>query len=334
MATKTYVGLVRDHSGSMGGLTTAAKNDYNNTLASLKETTLAGQEVEVVVTSFGSSIQSERMAPVQSIKPMTRYTADMGMTALVDAVMHTISALYEQAGPDRDNPDVAFLVMTTTDGGENSSRRFRWNDLQNKVAELTRTDRWTFAFRVPRGERVTLTRVGIPNGNIMEWDQTEKALEQATVATTSSVQTYFASRSLGKTKSTTFFADLSNISINEVSVNMDDISASVKIAEVDQSNAGKQIRDFCNSAFGVYVKGKALYQLTKPETVQEYKEIAVRSKADGKIYKGQAARVMLGLPTSGSIRLYPGKMGDFELYVQSTSVNRKVVGGTRVLYVA
>ncbi len=35
-----------------------------------------------------------------------------------------------------------------------------------------------------------------------------------------------------------------------------------------------------------FEKGRAYYQLTKPETIQDYKEIIVRRKADGELITG------------------------------------------------
>ena len=81
------------------------------------------------------------------------------------------------------------------------------------------------------------------------------------------------------------------------------------------------------------VKGGAFYQLVKTEPkVQDYKRIAIRSKTDGKVYAGDAARQMLALPTVGTVRLAPDELGDFEVFIQSTSVNRKVAAGTKLMY--
>jgi hypothetical protein len=78
------------------------------------------------------------------------------------------------------------------------------------------------------------------------------------------------------------------------------------------------------------VKGRAFYQLTKTETVQDYKEIIVEDRTTGKLYRG--ARSMIGMPDHGSIRLVPKNLGNYNVYVASTSVNRKLVPGTVLIY--
>jgi hypothetical protein len=97
--------------------------------------------------------------------------------------------------------------------------------------------------------------------------------------------------------------------------------------------ATAEIRTFVENQSGqVYVKGSAYYKLEKPETVQGYKEIAVRNRKTGKVYSGPNARQVLGLP-SHDIRIAPGDHGDWDIFVQSTSVNRKLLQGTEVMVV-
>jgi uncharacterized protein YegL len=330
---KTYVGLVLDHSGSMGGLTTAARNDFNQTITGIKESAVGEQSAFATITRFGSSVNVEtKNVPINNIPMAKTYSASMGMTALWDAVGMTVDAILASTPKeDLEDTTVAFLVLVTTDGGENSSRKYTAKSLTDKMNALQITDRWTFVFRVPKGSAKILTRMGIPAGNVVEWEQTEQDLTRSTIETVTATKSYFSARSTGKTSTKTFFADLSHLNSAEVSVNMSEATG-VKVAPVDGNTAGMMIRPFCQTVFGEYVKGKALYQLTKTETVQEYKEIAIRDKTSGKIYTGAAARFMLNIPTTGSIRLSPKNSGNYELYVQSTSVNRKLVSGTSVLY--
>jgi hypothetical protein len=83
---------------------------------------------------------------------------------------------------------------------------------------------------------------------------------------------------------------------------------------------------------GSYVKGTAFYQLTKPEdVVQDYKILLVLDKKSGAVYSGRDARTLLGLPTSGNCKIIPGNHGNFEVYIQSTSINRKLPGGSKLV---
>jgi hypothetical protein len=41
---------------------------------------------------------------------------------------------------------------------------------------------------------------------------------------------------------------------------------------------------------------------------------------------------MLALPTIGTVRLAPDELGDYDVFIQSTSVNRKLDKGTQLMY--
>ncbi|MHB9296098.1 hypothetical protein PilKf_01852 [Pillotina sp. SPG140] len=97
------------------------------------------------------------------------------------------------------------------------------------------------------------------------------------------------------------------------------------------------IREFCLAQHVEFKKGRGFYELTKAETVQQYKEIILEDKSSGDLYTGPAVRAYLGLlphMESGGAheRLRPAAAHDYIVYVQSTSVNRKLIGGTRFLY--
>jgi hypothetical protein len=52
----------------------------------------------------------------------------------------------------------------------------------------------------------------------------------------------------------------------------------------------------------------------------------------GDLFAGDAAREMLGLPAGLSVRIKPSNLEQYVVCVQSTSANRKLIGGTRFLY--
>ena len=78
--------------------------------------------------------------------------------------------------------------------------------------------------------------------------------------------------------------------------------------------------------------GRGFYEFTKPVTVQSYKEVVLLHKATGKMFSGSEARRALGLPEGTDVRLSAGDLPDFIPFIQSTSPNRKLIGGTRFLY--
>ena len=84
----------------------------------------------------------------------------------------------------------------------------------------------------------------------------------------------------------------------------------------------------------VFKKGRGFYQWTKASTIQPYKEIIVFDRSTGDIYSNGAARDLLGIPTDGgNVRLSPKyDKSRYDVFVQSTSVNRALFGGTKLLY--
>lgn len=337
---KQIIGISRDHSGSMRSLARAAARDYNDNITTIKQAAAAHNIdtiVSVVKCGHGSRgiVHREIVnSSITALEPIAEsaYQADASSTPLFDSVKELIDIL--KVTPNADDQDVSFLVLATTDGEENSSR-IGGLQLAEEIRQLQSTDRWTFVFRVPRGYSRQLTRFGISPGNIFEWDQTERGVQVAQQANREAFTQYFQGRSTGMKSTTKFYANLQDVTIADVQKALTDISSQVQFFPVSPSEDGMQIRDFVESKLGgePMVKGGAFYALVKEEKkVQDYKRIAIREKASGKVYAGDAARQMLALPTVGAVSLAPDQLGDFEVYIQSTSVNRKVTGGTKLLY--
>ena len=83
--------------------------------------------------------------------------------------------------------------------------------------------------------------------------------------------------------------------------------------------------------------GRGFYELSKAEDVQQYKEIILQNKETGLMYNGAQVREYLKLApqiVKGGVteRLYFDKNREYRVFVQSTSVNRKLIGGTEFLY--
>jgi hypothetical protein len=60
--------------------------------------------------------------------------------------------------------------------------------------------------------------------------------------------------------------------------------------------------------------------------------MAILDKETNAIYGGTQARQLIGCPMNTSFKIKPGNLADYEIYIKSTSVNRKLVPGTKVLY--
>jgi hypothetical protein len=387
---KNYIGISRDHSGSMSYIARAAARDYNANISSIRDAANKSNIetlVSVVECGYGRTNQvrremiNENVTSLRSINE-NEYSAQGGGTPLFDSVGELIEifeavqkstpkvasidpytamgkeelrAACRSAGvsysnlnnegmrnalraalgvPTTTTEDISFLVMAVTDGQENASRRYNARSIAEKIQQLQATDRWTFVFRVPRGHSHELVRMGIPAGNILEWDQTERGVEVATRATAAAFDEYYDGRTRGFTSTKSFYnTDMSNISKATVKAKLIDITKEVQFFDVPNM-VGLEIRKFVELKTGqTMVKGSAFYQLIKTESeVQDYKQIAIRDKKGGHVYSGAEARKMLGLPYNGTVKIVPGNHGAYDIFIQSTSVNRKLVPGTQVMY--
>ena len=93
------------------------------------------------------------------------------------------------------------------------------------------------------------------------------------------------------------------------------------------------IKNFVEENKLSFKKGRGFYQLTKPEVVQDYKEVIVRRKSDGAFLTGDKVREVLNIPKSSKkFKLDLAELTDFDIFVQSTSVNRVLLPGTEFLY--
>jgi hypothetical protein len=331
MTMRTYLGISRDHSGSMSSLREPARKDYNSTIAAVLAASQA-QGIETIVSTVicDSVVQREHITiPIASVPTLSSYRAGGG-TPLFLSVLDLIKQF--EALPDYNDPEVTFIVMATTDGQDTNGGA---EQLAKKIRELQATDRWTFAFRVPRGYARDLARMGIEAGNILEWDQTQRGVEASTQANTQAFNDFYTARSTGVRSSKTFYSNLKDVTVEDVKKALQDISSEVNIWPVSAAENDQQIREVVEQRLngGKMLKGAAFYQLTKTEDkIQDYKLIAIRDKNSGAIYCGPEARDMMGLPRIGDARVAPQDHGNFDVFVQSTSVNRKVKTGTQLMY--
>lgn len=335
---KTYIGFSRDHSGSMRHIAHAAMNDYNAQIALIKAAAIKeNQDTIVSVVTIGDGhaarVGVETVnSNVQTLQPLATYAADAGGTPLIASVFKLIELM--ENVPDANDPNVSFLVMVTTDGQETVNRGLG-RQLAAKIRTLQATDRWTFVFRVPKNGARELATLGISNVNVFEWDATSvKGVQVSTQANVEAFTEYFTQRSTGMKATSKFYANLEDVSFDDLQKTLVDISNDVQFIDVGNNDAGTLIRPFVEAKLNEpMVRGGAFYQLVKIEPkVQANKRIAIRDKTTGTVFAGDAARNMLALPLYGTVRLAPDDLGAYDVFIQSTSVNRKLDANTQLLY--
>lgn len=336
---KVYIAIIRDHSGSMRSLAKSALKDYNDLIASIKnEASKFNLDTIVSVIECGANGSSNLIkraiinSSINTLKPLVdgEYHTLGGATPLFDSVGEAINVL--RSVPDKDADNVSFLIYCTTDGQENYSKEWKYK-LSSELKSLQGSDRWSFVFRVPVGYTNELTKLGIPAGNIIEWETTAKGMQVSGEISASGMSSYFEGRSRGIKATKSFYTSLKDVSSTEIKHNLNEVTNNYYNAIVGSAENDIDIKSFYEKKMNrIYVKGTCYYQLTKPEKiVQDYKEIVIKDLQNNKLYSGANARIMLGLPTFGNVSIIPGNHGKFEIYIQSTSLNRKLKAATKVL---
>jgi len=334
----THVTFVLDRSGSMKPIMKQAIAALKDNIRSIKENVKeTGQDATITLLIFDDYV--DPLFCNRSVSSFEDFDdsdiVPRGMTALFDATGDAIRRM--QNAPVGKNDDVSYLLNVITDGEENSSNRFNKTSLNTLMRSVQATDKWTLTFLVPPGYQQKLTTAfAIPEGNVMEWENSSQGVKSYATANNSGIQNYFKSRAVGQTNVTTFYTDLSNVTIKEVKNVLEDVTSNVKVLSVNDD--GIKIREFIESQGLTYTPGCAYYQLISgkksADIVQDYKGVFIMSKSDvtKKVYGGSAARRMLNLPDHET-KIRPGDHGNYFIFIQSTSYTRKLKAGTKVIYV-
>lgn len=103
-----------------------------------------------------------------------------------------------------------------------------------------------------------------------------------------------------------------------------------QMMEVDEDTV---IKNFVEENSLAFTPGRGFYEFTKRETIQDKKEIVIRDRSTGDMFSGKAARDLLGIPMGmGRSKISPKHGDKYDVFVQSTSYNRKLIGGSKFLY--
>lgn len=325
-----HIALVVDRSGSMQGLEKQVVTVFDRELENLKKRSVElDQETRVSIYLFDSYDSIECLVfdmDVMRMKSLRDHYAVRNQTALMDA---TGKAIEDSRRLPELYGDHAFLLYVLTDGEENNSRRYTHTSLKSLIDGLP--DNWTVVCMVPNAQGVhEAKRFGFPKDNVQIWDTSARGIEDAGRNFSGAMDNYMTMRAKGVRSTKSFFTvDAAQVTQKQVATALDELAASdYLLLNVPKDSV---IAPFVESWTKTpYRKGSAYYQLVKAETVQSHKQICIQNKRNGKVYTGAAARKMLGLPDY-ELRVHPGDYGDWNVFVQSTSMNRKLPGGTLLL---
>jgi hypothetical protein len=323
-----HIALVLDASGSMDGLKKEVVQVADNQIAYLaKRSKELDQETRVSVYLFEGRktqclIYDKDVLRLPSINGL--YSIG-GNTPLIDATLRAIDDLGK-------TPELygehAFLTYVITDGEENSSTNTA-ETLKKTLNKLP--DNWTVAVFVPNANGVyEAKKFGFEKDNIAVWDASAKGVKEVGEVLRRTTEQFMTARASGiRGYKNLFKLDLNNISTKAVQ-KLDKLGpGQFRMLKVDDDS---DIAGFVEYKVGrPYKLGEGYYQLTKPVKVQPQKQIAIYDKKAHAVYTGANARKLIGLDVNYEVKVEPASLPNYEIFIQSTSVNRKLFAGTKLL---
>lgn len=330
----THVGMLIDRSVSMQSHTEGVKRTFKDLIAPIHETAV-NQDVRLSVWSFGSMCYSPVLfeARCQDLdsKYIDSYEATDHSTALHDSFLTVINSLSRL--PDANDLNSSFLIVVITDGDNNVGNRLK--EVKNLVMEKQGTDRWTFVVSTPqRFVNLVNRQLGIPMGNIKGWNEGDsRGMDAVASAHVSGIRNYMGVRASGATSTNNYFVE-ANIGRQGIrTVTKDLVPEQLTRFKRLKVTKASDVKTLTESKGLKFELGRIFYQLQKPEVIQHYKEIILQRRNDaGKMYGGTQVRDKLGIPHGTNGKVVPGNLGEWIVWVQSTSPNRKLLAGMEVLY--
>lgn len=322
-----HIALVLDASSSMGPLASSVVKVADNQIQYLaRRSKELDQETRVTVYSFADTtkclIYDKDVLRLPSIGGL--YRPD-GNTALIDA---TIKALEDLSKTPELYGEHAFLTYVITDGQENRSKTPAY-ELTDMLDSLR--SNWTVACFVPDPTGVhEAKRYGFTKDNIAVWNTSSaQGVEEVGETIRQTTERFMTGRTAGiRGYRNLFQMDTSKLTARAAQSLQRLGPGQFRMLPV---TADQPIADFVEYHLRrPYRIGEAYYQPTKAVEVQPQKLIALYDKSAHTVYTGAEARQLLGLPNY-SVKVSPTKHPKYEIFIQSTSVNRKLFAGTYVL---
>lgn len=321
-----HVALILDASSSMDHLEKEVIKVADQQIADLARLSVQlDQETRISVYKFADPRSIECIIFDRDVLRLGTLAGEYrasGNTALIDATLKGLDDLGKTATMYGDH---AFLMFVQTDGEENSSVN-KPPQLVSKLKALP--DNWTIACLVPNSKaKVNAISFGFAAGNIAIWDASSEAGVRDSGETISqATASYMTARASGL-KSTTGLFSMAPAVVNHRTVSKLREVTNFTVLRVDGPSV---IREFVEGKGLQFVQGSNFFPLLKREKVGPTKEILIRHKISGKVFGGPEARELVGLPDH-EVSVSPETNAEYDIFVQSTSLNRKLIAGHDLL---
>lgn len=189
--TKTIVTFLLDRTGSMAQVLDDTIGAFNTYIDTLKTD---GEGIEFTFLQFDSvSLDKVHVGiPICDVPALTRKTYEpRAWTPLIDASVKTIKAVDEALAKRSDAPKV--VVCIQTDGDENASTQYTWEDLNKLIKEKTEAG-WQFNFMGAGLDAYKQgAKMGISASNTVSYDKNDSAATRASFRATAANTSMYAS---------------------------------------------------------------------------------------------------------------------------------------------
>lgn len=142
----TELVFILDMSGSMGRLTEDTIGGYNTLIEEQKKE--KGDALVTTVLFDDRYIVLHDRVPLKDVKPLTdKEYRPLGTTAMLDAVGKTINSVGANlANTPEEERAGTVMVTIITDGMENASKEYSWQDVQDMIKHQREKYSWIFSF--------------------------------------------------------------------------------------------------------------------------------------------------------------------------------------------
>jgi len=148
--TTTYYQFILDVSGSMSNIRFETNESYNAHIRQIQtlKKDHPNQEFLVSLCLFNNHVISVfEDVSLEKIKLITPEDyIPLGSTALLDAIGKCTYRIKQEHGKQIDADEASVVTIIITDGEENASRVFNFQEISRMISDLEKTENWTFTF--------------------------------------------------------------------------------------------------------------------------------------------------------------------------------------------
>lgn len=187
-ADLSAIACVIDRSGSMGSIADDAIGGFNTFLAAQQAG--PGAALMTLVLFDHEYQRPHDLAPIQSVRPLDRTTyVPRGSTALLDAVGRTIDGLGRRlAAMDEAERPGQVIVAILTDGMENASQRYTYEQVAARIAHQRSVYDWQFVFLAANQDAIAAAgHLAIEPQDAIAFESTDTGVREAYQAMSAAV---------------------------------------------------------------------------------------------------------------------------------------------------